>query len=65
MTKKDYELIAKVLRGQLNHYSPDYGPGWDTARHAVRGVAFKLAWDLARDNPRFNQERFIKAALGE
>lgn len=48
MTKKDYELIARVLQP----YAIEYGGG-----EMVK--AFVMAFEA--ENPRFNRERFLKA----
>ncbi len=53
MTRKDYVLIAEALRESR----PQMGgiEGWNCA-------AIGVADALARDNPRFDRERFLKAA---
>lgn len=49
MTKKDYELIAGVLANSgVNEGS-------------VERIALLLASELAKDNPRFDRARFLKA----
>lgn len=53
MTRKDYELIAKVLRDFV-------GDGGDVIDRDQ--IAYKLASALAQDNPRFNRLRFLVAA---
>lgn len=59
MTKKDYELMAKVF----NNYIED-------GRHdAQRGIEYSVLVDLAEDlatafetyNPRFDRDRFLQA----
>lgn len=49
MTRKDYVLIANALRDS----------------HAPIGVIESVADGLAGENPRFDRERFIKAATHE
>lgn len=54
MTRKDYELIARVLR--------DKHERWDaTGQMAVRAIAEAFATELATTNPRFDRARFLKA----
>lgn len=53
MTRKDYELIAKVLA----NFGADNRPVDDRD-----DIANDLADALAADNPRFNRERFLIAA---
>jgi predicted secreted Zn-dependent protease len=56
MTRKDYILIAAALKAARKY---DECP----ADQAVcDNVAQELANALARDNPRFDRERFLKAA---
>lgn len=52
MTKRDFELIAKVL----NEYADDAGVVIE--RDAI---AYKLAEALATTNERFDKARFLKA----
>ena len=52
MTKKDYELIATIIRGHQDGGKNDM---------VVRGLALSMAIEFQKDNPRFNKERFIKA----
>jgi hypothetical protein len=53
MTRKDYQLIASVLK----NYAADGIPVDD--RDAI---AYDLADALAADNPRFDRDRFLVAA---
>ena len=52
MTKKDYELIATIIRGHQDGGKHDM---------VVRWLALSMAIEFQKDNPRFNKERFIKA----
>jgi len=56
MTKKVYEKIAKVIHGQKVRYMFDA-----QSQAVVYDLAEALANSLARDNPRFDRERFLKA----
>jgi hypothetical protein len=60
MSKKDYELIARVLRFQRNHIVTS-----DEAIDQVDQLAAMFATELASTNPRFDRERFIAACMGE
>ena len=53
MTRKDYELIAKVLRD----FTGDTGDVIDRDK-----VAKELADALAAENPRFDRQKFLIAA---
>jgi len=52
MTKKDYELIASVLRERL-------GDSYDNAY--ARLLVKKMADALAKQNPKFNRHKFLQA----
>ena len=57
MTRKDYILIAEAIRrarADTKENCPEYGKG-------LRLASQYLAAQLARDNNRFDCERFIKA----
>jgi hypothetical protein len=53
MTRKDYELIAKVLRDFVG----DSGDSIDRDK-----IAFALSKALAQENPRFDAKRFLFAS---
>ena len=60
-SKKDYELIAEAIKdvGLFYHVGrafPHLG-----AESGRRSGAMELARELAADNPRFDQERFMAA----
>lgn len=60
MTKKDYELIAGTFRSFYS--SKAYGGDIEVgARLGVQDLAEGLAYDLARDNPKFDRQKFLKA----
>ena len=54
MTKKDFQLIADVLNASRT------GPA---NRMVVKELAVTFASELAKTNPRFNKELFVKACL--
>lgn len=53
MTRKDYELIAKVLHDFV-------GDGGDVIDRDK--IAYELARALSQDNPRFDRLRFLVAS---
>ncbi len=57
MTKKDYELIAQAIKSAMD-YEQTFKDS-NTGTRSIAGVAFNLADDLARENPRFNREIFL------
>ena len=64
MTKKDYELIAKVLKDAQATYEDIYSD--DTPRRtasltALGHVVSRLTEELAIDNPRFTPRLFAQA----
>lgn len=56
MTRKDYQLIAKVISETLDHMgnNPSY-------RLAIDTLTNSLCHELTADNPRFNDRRFWEA----
>ena len=57
MTKKDYELIAKVIREMEDKYD---GDDW-TVNGTIFLYAKNLAMALGTENPKFDSEKFMKA----
>lgn len=56
MTKKDFELIARVLsNARVTFDNPQQ-------TIALNGAAFAFAFELATVNGRFDKERFLRAA---
>lgn len=59
MTRKDYELIAYCIKGEL-----DACRGMSralTPESALSRLADRFAANLARENPRFDESQFFKA----
>lgn len=52
MTRKDYELIAKVLRENQD---------FDGVVSPHAQIAVALATELSKENPRFSPARFLEA----
>ncbi len=57
MTKKDYELIAKVIKEMHDKYD---GDDW-TVNGTIYLYASNLAAVFNKDNPNFHQEKFMEA----
>lgn len=72
MTRKDYELLAAVLKRYTDADNANYQhlesagfepPEKDRARASrTRLIVKSIADALANDNPRFNRETFYKAS---
>lgn len=58
MSKKDYRLIAEVIRNQYNYDARGGNVSW---KLAVRNVAVAMSEKLQADNPRFDRDKFLKA----
>jgi hypothetical protein len=59
MTKKDYELIASILKGAQN-YEATFNDNEKGAK-AIEGITHTFATMLAHTNPRFDRARFLTA----
>lgn len=57
MTRKDYELIAGVIKGSMENWD-GFTP---EAEEALRGLARSLSHKLGDYNPNFNRELFLTA----
>ncbi len=58
MTRKDYVIIAAALKKSGDECRAEYANG----AYATERIAREIARALAADNPRFDGERFLKAA---
>jgi hypothetical protein len=57
MTRKDYKLIAEVLKSGMENWA-----GWnEKPEEVLSGTARSLATKLAQDNPRFDRAKFLEA----
>lgn len=56
MAKKDYELLAKCLKRNLDRHKEDTGK-----KETLVELAHDLSIFLAGDNYRFNKNTFLKA----
>ena len=64
MTKKDFELIAGVLRNNLKGKSFSNVNMTDKQREAaVRCIALDFSLEFQKVNPRFDTSRFVKAVM--
>ena len=61
MTRKDYQLIADVLRERGTQADKSDAPWMKGFRSAHVALARDFADALAADNPRFDRTRFFKA----
>lgn len=61
MTKKHYEMIAKVLAKRREQYNDAM---WWDHMEAIADVADGLAGAFDKDNPKFDRDRFLKACEG-
>ena len=62
MTRKDYILIANVLRVARNNASP--ATQGDLSLFAIDQLTDDLCAELKRDNARFNREHFVAVVKG-
>jgi hypothetical protein len=62
MTRKDYELLARVFRNEIETAEAMQET---IGAEAVRCFADSLSGALAHDNPRFDKARFIAACGAE
>ena len=53
MTRKDFALIASIIRAHQDGSETD---------HVVQGLALSLAIEFQKVNPRFDKARFIAAS---
>ena len=59
MSRKDFILIADALKAARSSYTL---PNVAIYHNGIDNAAHRLADALGRDNPRFDRERFLKAA---
>jgi len=57
MTRKDYQLIADVIKATAAN-RPATPQGWTPT---LRALALSLSVELKKDNPNFKPEYFMKA----
>ena len=58
MTKKDFQLVANVLRRNHNGYRND-----SVKSNLIEELALDFAHSLRETNPRFNIQRFLNACF--
>lgn len=61
MTRKDYVLLAECLKAALWLSRITTQPQHGSGQKAIETASEFIASALARDNPRFDRERFLKA----
>ena len=67
MSKKDYEMIADLLRSELEQIEQcQEGSYKDGQKFEATLIANRLSYALKAANPRFDRARFLKACgIGE
>ena len=60
MTRKDYIAIAEALRAEQS--TGIATEDWNYARDCIAG---RIAYQLSKDNPRFDREHFLAVVRGE
>jgi hypothetical protein len=58
MTRKDYVLIAQVIKAQIDMSNKFQE---ELSKVGAQNIAYDLAWKLSEDNPRFDRSRFLEA----
>lgn len=61
MSKKDYEVIAVSVAATVRGSDRYQDRERSIALHTCWEIAQELSAKLAKDNPRFDRERFLKA----
>ena len=63
MTKKDFQLLAEVVKEEVEYWQR-WGPGElpPPANVVIFKVAHKLAARLKKANPHFNEAKFMQGA---
>ena len=65
MTRKDYYALAAAIDTAFHEAGADFGHNHHKrhgAQHGVFKAALCIADSLAKDNPRFDRDRFLDAA---
>lgn len=60
MTRKDYEKFADMIRGTVTSLNNDV-EGKVTGNNVVAHIAMQMIRIFANDNPRFDENKFLKA----
>lgn len=61
MTKKHFELIAKVMNKNITDTAPEVTEVRYSGATLSRAIAKQFAYVLAKTNPSFDRKRFLKA----
>ena len=62
MTKNDYILLARALQSSKPQINETYNERYHGALIAWNVTVENIAYELAKDNERFNRNRFLSAA---
>ncbi len=63
MTRKDFEMIAKVLGEKVKSVQGGTTPYAEGARHTAYDIVHKFADELVDTNPGFDRDRFLDAVF--
>lgn len=58
MSRKHYKAIADIFAGEIACINREIESG---RFYSVRNIALSLSQEFAKENPRFNQTRFLTA----
>ena len=61
MTKKDYELVAYTLFGEVFADNETLCEAWEDAEELYQGIVSGLAMALKKNNQLFDYDKFVKA----
>jgi hypothetical protein len=64
MSKKDYVAIAAAVNDKYAPIFAQDNPSDQSAAVGIRVIVRAVADALQRDNPRFDRQRFLLAAIG-
>lgn len=61
MTRKDYQLIAEVFKNAIDGQAENSHCQVKDPMTAIHNMAHDMRIKLLRDNPAFNNDKFLKA----
>jgi hypothetical protein len=65
MTRKDYVALARAFRDELEYIEEGTGSSNPAQRAVISRLVQRVSSVLAADNPRFDAERFERAAYAD
>jgi hypothetical protein len=63
MTRKDFTLIAETIAARIERENGNTTKAAECRREAARDMAYAFAAKLRATNPRFDERRFLAAAI--